>query len=481
MSGWIQMFYVGGDNGLWTRSRNPDSETWTAEASLGGNLTSQPVAAMIPGTDVLEVFYRGGDNALWTRWASAGAYWSDEVSLGGNLTSDPVAAVLPGTDILHLFYRGGDNALWTRWRDPTTTPNWSDEVSLGGNLTSDPLAIAIPGTDILQVFYRGGDNALWTRWRDPATTPNWSDEVSLGGGLNGDPVAAAPVVAVSPVNWMAQLSGTSELSQLTLPGTHESCTAGLIPEASCQNWDLGTQLQYGIRYVDIRCRNVQDAFAIYHEFIPVGSEFEGVRDVCVDFLTANPTECIVMQVKKEGDDLDSQLTFQQVFDGYTRGFESFFYLDDHIPTLGEVRGKIVVIRRFDVDIPGTVRGLWPAPWQDDATFNAEYTTADGETFVFHIQDQYNLSSADISPKWNAISALLAQARTSETPDWYINFTSASNSAALVFPDGYADKINPQLSDYLANDGPFAARLGTLMMDFPDANMIGSIISLNTNK
>ena len=183
----------------------------------------------------------------------------------------------------------------------------------------------IPGTDTLQVFYAGSDNALWTRWPDPATTPNWSDEQSLGGVLNGDPVAAAPVVAVSPANWMTQLSDTSELSQLTLPGTHDSCTAFLVEGASCQNWDLATQLQHGIRYVDIRCRHIQDVFAIHHDSIYVRFNFgEGVRDVCVDFLKANPSECIVMQIKHEYTDADNSLTFQQVFDGTGRASKASF-------------------------------------------------------------------------------------------------------------------------------------------------------------
>ena len=77
MSGWLQMFYVGTDNGLWTRSRDPDG-TWGAEAPLGGDLTSEPAAAMIPGTDILQVFYAGTDDALWTRWSDSHHYWSDE-------------------------------------------------------------------------------------------------------------------------------------------------------------------------------------------------------------------------------------------------------------------------------------------------------------------------------------------------------------------------------------------------------------------
>ena len=353
---------------------------------------------------------------------------------------------------------------------------------MGGFLTGDPAVAQIPGTDILQVFYRGRDSAgLWTRWRDPALTPNWSDEHPLGGVLIGDPVAAAPALAVSPVNWMSQLPDAKKLSQLTLPGTHESCTAFLTEAASCQNWDLATQLQHGIRYVDIRCRHVQNVFAIHHENIYVGFDFgEGVRDVCVDFLKANPTECIVMQVKHEYTDADPSLTFQQVFDGYRQGFESFFYTGDHIPTLGEVRGKIVVVRRFAVDSPGTVEGLMPLTWQDNVTFGVQYTAQNGETVKFQIQDKYNLDPDGIGAKWLALKPLLDQANADPSDAWYINFASGTAPADFDFPNAVAGTINPQLYDYLGG-APFAARLGTLMLDFPDDNMIGRIIRLNTNK
>jgi 1-phosphatidylinositol phosphodiesterase len=486
-TGILQLFYRGTDNALWTVWRDPAANPpWSVPDNKGGVLTSNPAVAQIPGTNILQLFYRGADNALWTRWLDSGT-WSDEHRLGGVLNGDPVAVAIPGTDIVQVFYRGADNALWTRWRNPGPTPSWSDEQSRHGFLSGDPVAAVIPGTDILQVFYRGGDGALWTQWLDSGT---WSAEQSLGGGLNGDPVAAAPAVAVSPVNWMTQLPGTSKLSQLTLPGTHETCTAPVTDAAKCQNWNLATQLQYGIRYVDIRCRHIQDVFAIHHESISVGFDFgEGVRDKCVDFLKANPTECIVMQVKHEYTDADNNLTFQQVFDKYVQGFEDFFYLDDHIPILGEVRGKIVVIRRFDVDSNDTVRGLTPLTamcgnntfgWCDNATFDASYTATNGEAVTFNIQDQYNLAGGDISPKWNAINSLLGQADADASDAWYINFTSASTSTATIYPDYYSGKINPLLSNYLSF-APFNARLGTLMMDFPDANMIGSIISLNTNK
>jgi 1-phosphatidylinositol phosphodiesterase len=220
----------------------------------------------------------------------------------------------------------------------------------------------------------------------------------------------------------------------------------------------------------------------------VGFNFgEGVRDVCVDFLQANPHECIVMQIKPEDTDGPGNVkTFQQVFDGYRQGFEDFFYTDDHIPTLSEVRGKIVLVRRFPLDSdhpaddPGGLGLTSPeSGWPDDMTFDEEYTAQNGETVTFHIQDQYSLT-ASAEEKWPHIEALLDRAKADATDAWYINFSSATGIAALLFPNTVAGTINPQLNDYLGG-APFPARLGTLMMDFPDANIIGRIISLNTNK
>jgi 1-phosphatidylinositol phosphodiesterase len=300
-------------------------------------------------------------------------------------------------------------------------------------------------------------------------------------GMSESPCAIlSPKPITVPARWMARLPDTSLLSQLTLPGTHESCTAGLVPQASAQDWSLLNQLNHGVRYVDIRCRHIQDTFAIHHDFVFTGLFFgEGVRDVCVNFLIANPTECIVMQIKHEYSDDNNTKTFQQVLDGYLQGFESFFYLDNHIPALGQVRGKIVVVRRFNTD-SNAPRGLEPLTWQDNATFDVSYTAADGETVTFHIQDQYDVSIVPdtINGKWNAVQALLDRAKADASSAWYINFASGSSISGFGKPIDVAARINPQLWNYLGG-APFAHRLGTLMLDFPNDDMIRRIISLNT--
>jgi 1-phosphatidylinositol phosphodiesterase len=504
---WIELFYRGADNGLWSRWRSPDG-TWSNEQQLGGVLNGNPVAAVVPGTNVMELFYRGSDNSLWTLWRNPDGNWSDHVGRGGVFKGNPSVAAIPGTNVLELFYWGSDNSLWTLWRD--AKGNWSDHVRMGGQLKGNPSVAAIPGTNVLELFYWGSDNSLWTLWRD--AKGSWSDHVRMGGQLKGNPSVAAipgtnvlelfywgsdnnlwtrwrnadgswpqdvrmggaltgdPIVAASPPGWMARLPDSAKLSRLTLPGTHESCTAFIEPAASCQNWSLLDQLNHGIRYVDIRCRHAGDVFTIYHNFVEVGLNFgNDVRDVCVNFLKANPTECIVMQIKHEYTDVRNIKTFQQVLDGYLHGFESFFYLDDRIPTLHEVRGKIVVVRRFDLDPPYAPKGLSPDPWQDNATFDVP---------PFHIQDQYNVPTilpGDINAKWNAVNALLDQAKADASDAWYINFASGSSGGA--YPNAVAARINPTLYDYLAAS-PFANRLGTLMLDFPDDNMIARIITLN---
>ena len=57
-----------------------------------------------------------------------------------------------------------------------------------------------------------------------------------------------------------------------------------------------------------------------------------------------------------------------IVQGVPQNISGFFYFDDRIPTLGEVRGKIVVVRRFDLD-GSDPRGLTAKPWADNATFN----------------------------------------------------------------------------------------------------------------
>ena len=57
--------------------------------------------------------------------------------------------------------------------------------------------------------------------------------------------------------WMAAVPDETNLTSLSIPGTHDTMTYGLLrpdPVLNCQNWNLSVQLDAGLRYVDIRAR-----------------------------------------------------------------------------------------------------------------------------------------------------------------------------------------------------------------------------------
>src|SRR5262245_8901574 len=69
-----------------------------------------------------------------------------------------------------------------------------------------------------------------------------------------------PAVFLGPTtNWMSLIPGSTLLNQMSIPGTHDTMTAGfasniaLAPFAQTQDLELGAQLNAGIRFLDIRC------------------------------------------------------------------------------------------------------------------------------------------------------------------------------------------------------------------------------------
>ncbi|KAJ8273609.1 hypothetical protein GJAV_G00103560 [Gymnothorax javanicus] len=65
-------------------------------------------------------------------------------------------------------------------------------------------------------------------------------------------------------SWMASIPDGRPLSEVTLPGTHNTMAfyGGALVE--CQSWSLDLQLQAGVRFLDIRVRHVNGTLTIHH-------------------------------------------------------------------------------------------------------------------------------------------------------------------------------------------------------------------------
>ncbi|ORT58912.1 phosphatidylinositol-specific phospholipase C [Streptomyces sp. CB03238] len=267
-------------------------------------------------------------------------------------------------------------------------------------------------------------------------------------------LGAAPASrALSTQDWMARFPGDTPLWALTIPGTHNSGAPAGGLWVACQNTSIAQQLDSGIRFLDIRCRVTGDAFAIHHGAYYQNQMFGDVLIACRAFLAAHPSETVLMRVKQEHSE-DSDATFRRVFDLYldAKGWRPLFRIGDGLPTLGEARGKVVLLAD-NGGLPGVRYG-------------------DGA--LFDIQDDY---MAEPFAKYPKIEAHFRKAAT-QPGKLYVNYVS---TAALLPPRWNADRLNPRVHGFL--DGAEASGwkgLGIVPMDFPHtrAGLIEALIRHN---
>ncbi|MDJ1472012.1 phosphatidylinositol-specific phospholipase C [Xanthocytophaga flava] len=274
-------------------------------------------------------------------------------------------------------------------------------------------------------------------------------------------------VAYSLNNWMSLVSSSLTLSQLSIPGTHDS---GALYEpvsgtAKCQNLTIGNQLIAGIRFLDVRCRHIDNAFAIHHGSIYQNMNFDDVLNACWSFLASNPTETIIMSVKEEYNSSNVSRTFEQTFDTYIQKNPSKWYMGSSVPALGTVRGKIVLLRRFNAT--STPKGIDATNWADNTTFTSG---------ILNVQDYYNVSSAD--QKWTSITNQFNAALAGSSNTLYLNYTSGYKALIFGIPSitTVSNSVNPKITTYFTTNT--SGRYGIIPMDFADSGRSSLIIATN---
>jgi 1-phosphatidylinositol phosphodiesterase len=270
--------------------------------------------------------------------------------------------------------------------------------------------------------------------------------------------------------WMKNLDGNSLLSNLSIPGTHDSCTYnynGNVPFVKTQYNNLSMQFINGVRFFDIRCRQVGNKLKIYH-----GSFFMelDLNDVLLNFnifLTSHPSETILMSVKTEGEPINPIDDFETVFKKYVTDMNrhtkrgrlkhDLIYTEKTIPTLSAVRGYVVLLRRFDMINP---IGIDLTDWPDNTEKSDVPPNKDG--VVYSIQDHYNISGyegstiAKLDHKLEIVYSLIQDASIvggRNPSQLFLNFTSCligpeDGIVNIITPLQAAKYINPYASKYL---------------------------------
>ena len=334
--------------------------------------------------------------------------------------------------------------------------------------------------------------------------------------------------------WMKYVDDNKFLDELSIPGTHDSGTCSVDndtePQSSqvkCQQDYIPTQLLEGIRYFDIRLGKGDDPGIDHGIFylLKKDGNYLHLSDVIgyfKTFLNENPTEALIMLVSRGNDEAtDESVTtaFAKVLDDNPK----LFYTSSRVPTLGEVRGKIVLLRRFGLDgdsVSGHTWGLDLTEWdnkiavhtdsssmclvQDARGFEAAGETGDKEPYCTKVyaQDKYKLTGTD-KLSWVDTALKETTGRTRNEVDveddngakekvlercWSINYTSCTGLSHGGNPFTSARVVNEHLykSPYINPSGiedtksDYLKHIGIIASDFVDAALARSIYQRNYN-
>ncbi|MBR0508090.1 MAG: phosphatidylinositol-specific phospholipase C domain-containing protein [Clostridia bacterium] len=282
-------------------------------------------------------------------------------------------------------------------------------------------------------------------------------------------------------DWMAKLDDGMYLSDVVLPGTHDSATKNvqLAFITKCQALTIGEQLEAGFRYLDIRLAANGEKLKLMHGFTncttsgwpwAAALNANDVLDDCYAFLKAHPTETIVFAVKQEyGSETPEK--FEAMLRAYVEQNPDAWLLTDRIPTVGEARGKIVLLRHYEnASDPVPTLGI-PCYWQTqnghgDVSLNA--ATHRNGNYTLIVQDRYEYGEQD---KLNAFREGLKATQTGET-FLSIHFLSTKGASAVGHPYGLAKALNAEL---LSSTDALA---GWIVVDFGSAKLAERIYRTN---
>ncbi|XP_070554628.1 1-phosphatidylinositol phosphodiesterase-like [Ptychodera flava] len=255
---------------------------------------------------------------------------------------------------------------------------------------------------------------------------------------------------------MSNLTDDMSLANLSIPGTHHTMTfrghGG--PLAQCQSWNLDTQLDAGIRFLDIRCRHFYDVLTIHNGVYYQHAIFIGVLRTVTSFLRRHPHEAVLMRVKKEHTEYGDR-SMEELFREAIGMFDSkFFWTINSMPNLGEARGKIVFLDDFA-----------------DGRVGVKYSDAE-------IADDWEvpvLLPKELDAKWESVKNNVNEASEDRSNRMFLTYTSGSSNR--VFAYAVADQINPKLFEFIINN-PDRKKWGTVVMDFPGGPLVEKIILSN---
>lgn len=287
--------------------------------------------------------------------------------------------------------------------------------------------------------------------------------------------------------WMKSIDDGADLFRLNILGTHDCVTqfVQFSHISKCQNMNIYEQLSIGVRALDIRVQSDGDRLKMVHgiakafvkpNHLSRQMDMADVLNHCFVFLDENPSEAVIFQFKNDSGK-ENEKCFDNLFNTYIKGNESRFFTENRSPKVGEVRGKIVLIRRCRMadrkEYNDKNTGIDFSAWveQDKAVPESlELNTGGENPMIFIIQDRYKYKP---EPRWNEVIKPFLDKAVPFDGRYIINYLSTAGG--IKGPLNNSKYINPRFLDYPLKLSNY---YGTLYADFPTSTLAQKIIALN---
>ena len=267
--------------------------------------------------------------------------------------------------------------------------------------------------------------------------------------------------------WMKDVEGTKFISQLSIPGTHDSGALYSIGDVAgkCQDLSIEKQLDNGARFLDIRLELKGGQLKVVHGIVDERDTFPNVIETCRKFLNKHNSETIIMSVKEEN--LAEKGEFVKAVEKEIDKNKDLWYLTGDIPTLEQVRGKIVLFSRYEGSNYGV--SLFQG-WSKSGVFDLNVGTS-----VYHIQDFFSLEN--VESKWDKAKECLKFTTANILPNVYtINFMSGYLDSG--FPPSYSVPVAKYINKQAKDNIPNYSNTGTVLFDFISEDLAQAVYARN---
>ncbi|KAJ7180338.1 PLC-like phosphodiesterase [Mycena crocata] len=502
---------------------NDTTAVWGQRIVLNVTTSGQPALAVFNGSLAMVYYDPSDSNRLHAAaWDPVG--WGSFTNLGELTWGTPSLYTVGTATELYLLFPANNNGrtileisttavngTWGRVTAPNEQSAFGTSAAKFGNTAAMGFQSNNGKGQVLVSFWNG---TSWLPHENVASqTSSHTPALAVLDGIlncifpshNSNEVvlwAQRPLLAYPLDSWMAHLDGGLYISQLSLPGTHDSAAVTDVPFTETQTMSITEQLAAGIRFFDLRCVLIADTLQMYHGIVSLDTTLNTILQQMYTWFLGSPTranEGLVVSIKQEGATQDSSMQFD--FAVYATVQQSEFWVTNAtIPQLQQLRRKIQLVRRYTA-VDNTTVGVDFRIGIDASAWGDLVPTPNG---ALVIEDNYDYDgvvgfASVVANKTAIVEAALAAAMADTVAtNWHISFSSASNTpfhppssialggVSITSPlNPFVVGVNRRLLTYvnplLLVPAP-RAQVGTVLMDFPDSpnggGLIAAIIELN---